>query len=226
MFVQRQRGFTLIELLVVISIIALLIGLLLPALGAARHTARQAACLTNLRQLETAHWSYITDHDGQMLGTDHSGASWITVLRDDYDPTLLLVSPLDTSEAFHTPVSGVTRQTSYAINYQVSPDNPNGIGLIDAVPSPSATVHFVLKAFEGPNVTTDHVHPGLWQGANPALAPERAALEIQTHAYQGQVGTKDAVTGYGYLDGHAEANPFHEVFTDLNQNRFFPAVAQ
>ncbi|QDU71532.1 type II secretion system protein [Mucisphaera calidilacus] len=58
-----SRGFTLIELLVVISIIALLIGILLPALGAARSTARNAADLSNLRQIGVAYFAWLTDND-------------------------------------------------------------------------------------------------------------------------------------------------------------------
>ena len=60
----RSKAFTLIELLVVISIIALLIAILLPALGAARKSARAMQCLTLLRQYATANFVYASDHDG------------------------------------------------------------------------------------------------------------------------------------------------------------------
>ncbi|MEO0587773.1 MAG: prepilin-type N-terminal cleavage/methylation domain-containing protein [Planctomycetota bacterium] len=63
---MRTTGFTLIELLVTVSIMALLIGLLLPVLGAARIAGRRAATLSDLRQCMTGHVMYQHDYEGHV----------------------------------------------------------------------------------------------------------------------------------------------------------------
>lgn len=61
---RKRNGFTLIELLVVIAVIALLMGILMPALRAARGQARMAACAAQLRQFGLAWAQYAGDNDG------------------------------------------------------------------------------------------------------------------------------------------------------------------
>jgi prepilin-type N-terminal cleavage/methylation domain-containing protein/prepilin-type processing-associated H-X9-DG protein len=65
---RHKRGFTLIELLVVIAIIAILAAILFPVFAQAREKARQASCLSNVKQIATALHLYIQDYDENTPG--------------------------------------------------------------------------------------------------------------------------------------------------------------
>lgn len=79
---SKRRGFTLIEMLVVIAIIAILAGLLLPAIQLARKRARRIECASQVRQVALGMSLYGDDNDGMLPAAD---ANWSTNLATYVD---------------------------------------------------------------------------------------------------------------------------------------------
>lgn len=75
---RHSAAFTLIELLVAVGLIAVLLGILLPAVGRVRDAAAASACASNLRQIVMAWTQYAHDHRGRLLSAMTSGpAAWV-----------------------------------------------------------------------------------------------------------------------------------------------------
>ena len=189
-FRPRRRGaFTLIELLVVVSIIALLIGLLLPALGQARAAAKGVHCLASMRTVGQAVHLYAADHHDHLplsshsTGNSFSPGNWITTLgRYGVLPA--------TRRCLLDPVE---RTTSYVTNDYLEPSG-GGYDRLDLIPRPASTAY---AAEAGVNFFADHLHAHLdgWTSATQM----QAEIDVERH---------DGGSNLIYLDGHAAALPW------------------
>ncbi len=153
---MKRSGFTLIELLVVVAIIAILAAMLLPALSKAREKARQAACMSNLKQLGLAFLMYAADNDERLPrwspSTEYTKWYWAVmpyVQRKTITGTKVYGCPSDRNPVkFGSPPNEIPT-LSYIINYYA-------IGTkMGRFPNPSKT--FIL--------TDMQVNTGDWQRA-------------------------------------------------------------
>ncbi len=81
MYQRRRGGFTLIELLVVIAIIAILAAILFPVFARAREKARQASCLSNMKQMGLAFLMYAQDYDEMFPASSWGHRHWLFLVN-------------------------------------------------------------------------------------------------------------------------------------------------
>lgn len=123
---RQQKAFTLIELLVAVSIIAVLIGLLLPALSNASQAARQSNCQSNIRQLAQAQFAYVADHQRAaplwISGTGTANNDFLSYINSSLDSTTDAASALNCTEVTREEIDQVNTDPTLGVaSYGLNP---------------------------------------------------------------------------------------------------------
>jgi prepilin-type N-terminal cleavage/methylation domain-containing protein/prepilin-type processing-associated H-X9-DG protein len=159
----NRRAFTLIELLVVITIIGILIGLLIPAIGATREAARRTKCASNIRQVGIAMQQFCDVHRGEFPETSHTNLdrSWIFTLApfmQSVDAIRICPDDKKADERLKAKMS------SYVMNgYLATPGIPGAILNFNKLKAKSKTMTVFEIADAAPvDPSADHVHSYDW----------------------------------------------------------------
>jgi prepilin-type N-terminal cleavage/methylation domain-containing protein/prepilin-type processing-associated H-X9-DG protein len=207
----KRRGFTLIELLVVIAIIAILAAILFPVFAQARSKARQASCLSNLKQLGLASAMYFQDYDETIypqyvvLDPARGLQAWWFTLIDPYTKAgmqnqgqrgqgrkgILVCADYGANQPHPSPPSnfGLHPNGSYA---------PNGYIVSDAI---GGTAVLTLAAIGSP---ASMVLLGESFGTTRAIYGRDDMYDTTRADYILSRGRHSGGSHYAFVDGHAK----------------------
>ena len=105
---SEKKKFTLVELLTVIGIVAILAGMFLPALGASQNRGREAACLSNLKQIGMAYISYASENGCTPKIWSSSSVRWMNLIMDSDSNSLPVCASDRRQRGENMPSYGIT----------------------------------------------------------------------------------------------------------------------
>lgn len=237
-----RQGFTLIELLVVISIIALLIAILLPSLGAARRVARQIQSSTQVRGIHQGLFIYAQSAKGLYPGVDtisdtgseaftdaadiaryssggvlagsHANARWIMLMEGDYFAPDYAISPGETETEKLTTFDRQAA-TVYTIDNYMSSFALSQLNLADNSPAPGRLGEWSDTA----NSSSVAVSDRMLSGVNSVVSTHASIWQDDPGKWVGSIAYNDNHTEFSDTS-EVEGTGYGDIRNDLPDNLF------